>query len=381
MTTWRKLLLLLVVGSLMALAAAVARPHAAQSSTKTCNVNNHPNVLGVTHRTDIENKENAYGDASTHSTWSGGDSDYSIKLPDGREVIDFSDTFLGPVNPDGSRPADAPFIHNSLIVQATNGTLSTITGGTAANPDSIVSPTDNLPGWYWANAMQVTGSTMNVVYLQFHQTGTGVFDFQWVRNVLVRYSTSDFHVVDIATLPSDVANLEWNAWLMKVGSYTYIYGVEDLGSTKYMHIARVFGTNLRGTWSYWTGSGWSTDEADSARLTAEVGNNYSVSLIDGVYTLITQDQSVPFSNQIVALFSCSPTGPWTNKTLVYVVPEVGPFGTYGNQNVIYYNPHEHPELRSGNSIVLSYDVNSLDPDDVVADASIYRPRWITVNWG
>jgi hypothetical protein len=66
---------------------------------------------------------------------------------------------------------------------------------------------------------------------------------------------------------------------------------------------------------------------------------------------------------------------------VYVVPEVGPFGTYGNQNVIYYNPHEHPELRSGNSIVLSYDVNSLDPDDVVADASIYRPRWITVNWG
>jgi hypothetical protein len=373
-----------IVGLLVAVATIAATVQPARSvSTKApagCNPKKHPKVLSVTHRTDLEQQFTDYGNASTHSTWSGGDSDYSITLPDGRWVVDYSDTFLGPVNPDGTRPANVPFIHNSLIVKATDGTLSTITGGTPDNPTSIVSPTDNLPGWYWANAMQVTDTTMNVIYLQFHQTGTGIFDFQWVRNVLVRYATSDLHVIDITQLPSDVANLEWNAWLMPVGSYTYIYGVEDLGNTKYMHIARVSGTNLLGTWSYWTGSGWSTSEAASARITSEVGNNYSISLIDGMYTLITQDQSVPFSNRIVALFSCSPTGPWTNKTVVYTVPEVGQYGTYGNPNIIYYNPHEHPELRSGNNIVLSYDVNSLDTSDTQKDVTIYRPRWLTVSW-
>jgi hypothetical protein len=367
---------LLILGAAVAAAAVPAR----SALTTTCNPNNHPNVQSVTHRTDLEQEFTNYGNASTHNTWSGGDSTYSVVLPDSRWLIAYSDTFLGPVNPDGTRDATVPFIHNSMIVQATDGSMTTITGGTPTNPTSIISPSDPTD-WYWANAAQVANGTLNIIYLEFHQTGSGIFDFQWVRNVLARFSLPGLQLIDITQLPSAVANLEWNAWLMTVGSYTYIYGVEDLGSTKYMHIARVSGTDLRGTWQYWTGSRWSTSESASARVSSDAGNNYSITLINGLYTLITQDQSVPFSNQIVAYFSCSPTGPFTNRTVVYTVPEVGPYGTYANSNVIYYNPHEHPELRSGNQIVLSYDVNSLDSTDMQRDVTIYRPRWITVSWG
>lgn len=47
----------------------------------------------------------AYGnDNSRVDDWTGADGTYSLRLPSGRELWIFSDTFLGRVNPDGSRP-------------------------------------------------------------------------------------------------------------------------------------------------------------------------------------------------------------------------------------------------------------------------------------
>src|SRR5688572_10949916 len=58
---------------------------------------------------------NGYGDEGGH--WTGADGTTSIQLPDGRIAWLFSDTFLGAVTPEHSRPRDAPFIRNSLVVQ------------------------------------------------------------------------------------------------------------------------------------------------------------------------------------------------------------------------------------------------------------------------
>jgi hypothetical protein len=350
--------------------AAAASPHSPQVCTM-------PALLSVQKFTQVENMFTAYGNAANGNEWSGGDSTYSARLADGRQVWLFSDTFLGPVQPDGSRPG-APFINNSIVVEQ-NGQLSTIHGGTQQNPAAVVTPTAP-DSWYWANACNVTGSTLNVIYLEFKKTGSGIFDFAWQRNVLVRYSLPSLAVLDITALPSAVPNLQWNPWLLQVGSFTYIYGVEDLGATKYMRIARVSGTNLLGAWQFWTGSGWSSVESASVRVMANVSNNYSVTPMNGGYLLITQDTSEIFSSKIVGYFGPSPTGPFTQKTLLYVTPETGPTGTYGNQNIIMYAPHEHPQYRQGNKIVLSYDVNSLNSDDVWNDASIYRSRFIALTF-
>ena len=57
----------------------------------------------------------SYGDAA--GEWTGGDSTYSIPMRDGDNVWVFSDTFLGEVADDGSRPLDSPFLNNSFVVQ------------------------------------------------------------------------------------------------------------------------------------------------------------------------------------------------------------------------------------------------------------------------
>ena len=114
------------------------------------------------------------------------------------------------------------------------------------------------------------------------------------------------------------------------------------------------------------------------RVLEGVSNEYSVTPWCGRYLLVTQDTTELFSSHIVGYVSDRPTGPFTGKTLLYTTPETGLFGSYGNPNVYTYNPHVHPELSQGNRLVISYNVNDFVSDELYADISIYRPRFIDV---
>jgi hypothetical protein len=319
---------------------------------------------------------NGYSDSG--KGWTGADSTYSVRIPGGRDVWLFSDTLLGPVNPDGTRPKTAPFINNSFVVQR-GSQLTTVHGGTADNPQANADPPgDNTQNWWWSGDGVVGGDgTLQVVYLQFSRFGPGIWDWGWSRNVLARYDLRDLHLIDTRDLPSS-AKVDWGSFLRRDGAYTYVYGVEDLGADKYSHIARVRGAGLTGAWEYWTGSGWSRTESDSARVMVGVANEYSVTRWHGRYLLVTQDTTELFSTKIVAYSSCSPTGPFTNKTVLYTTPETGAAGSYHNPNIYTYNAHVHPELSHGNTLLITYNVNDFVSDELYGDVSIYRPRFVDV---
>jgi hypothetical protein len=389
----RSVSLRVTLAALVALLAPLALPQSGLAKSPTCDSTWYPTPGTVAVNSTLNSKFNTYAASAGLGDWVGGDSTYSVVLPNGKTVWIYSDTFTGPVNPDGSIPWTNDFIHNSMLLDA-NGTMVTKRGGTASNPSALLSPSDPTH-WYWADAAQVSTSdnTLQVIYMEMQPidpNGTGPFNFEWVRNVLARYRLTDLHLLSTSTLPSTVANLEWSAWLYKSGGFTYIYGIEDTASNPdYVHVARVSGDDLRGTWKYYNGGtsgteslNWSTGEANSARSGQDIGNNYSVSLIGGVYVLVTQDTSVPFGQDIVAYYSCSPRGPFTTKTFVYHVPEAGLFGTYHDSNIIFYNAHEHPQFRVGNTLTFSYDVNSADDpsNNVHNNVSIYRARFVNIPW-
>lgn len=319
---------------------------------------------------------NAY--SNTGKGWTGADSTYSVPLSGGRTAWIFSDTFLGPVNPDGSRPTTTPFINNSFVIQKGQN-LKTVTGGTAANPTALVPPPSN--GWYWFGAAQTShaGRDLDVVALRFEKTGPGQWDWRWASNYLARFDTKTFKLRSLTPIPS-AANVQWSGWLLRDRGYTYVYGVEDLGGSKYQHVARVRGDDLTAKpWEYWTGSGWSSDETASARVLEGVANEHSVTRFNDGYVLVTHDTKELFSKRVLGYFSCSPTGPWVKPVELYQTPETGAAGSYGNGNIITYNSHDHPDLRRGNSLLVSYNVNSLDANtDLYADVSIYRPRFVAV---
>lgn len=314
--------------------------------------------------------------ADTGEGWTGGDSTYSIPLRDGRNVWVFSDTFLAPVHPDGTRPQSAPFINNSFVVQDGRD-LSTAHGGTAAQPEALIPPPDD-GGWFWVgDGLQRRDGVIQLMALQYWYGGGGMWDFGWDSNHLATFDPETFERLDLVDLPSS-AGVQWASWIEPAGQYTYIYGVEDQGASKYMHVARVVGTDLSRPWKFWDGQRWSPHELSSVRVMNGVANEYSVAAFADGYLLLTQDTHELFSSTINAYVSCSPTGPFELVGEVAQMPEVGAAGTYADPNIFAYNAHGHPELRTHDSLTISYNVNSFDSQDLYEDVTIYRPRFVTV---
>lgn len=317
-----------------------------------------------------------YGNSGV--AWTGGDSTYSVPLKGGKLAWIFSDTFLGPVNSDLSRPETVPFLNQSVVIEK-NGELSTITGGTEEAPDSLVKPTAD-GAWHWFGAATKTRTgDVQIGVLQFAKFGPGAWDWGWKQSYLATFDGGDFELLSLDPLPSS-AGVQWASWIERKGPDAYVYGVEDRGAEKFMHVAKVLGgdlTNLT-TWRYWNGTSWVADESASARVMPGVANEYSVTPFKDGYLLVTQDTSVLFSGEIRGYVSCSPQGPFTSIGALYQMPEVGLFGSYGNPNIIVYNAHEHPELRRGNTLEVTYNVNSFVGQDLYDDVTIYRPRFVKI---
>jgi hypothetical protein len=326
----------------------------------------------------------AYGDSNRSlDDWTGADTTNSVPLPHGRDAWIFSDTFLGRVNPDGSR-SDPSFIHNSIIVQNRGGRLTrTLHSGRYPQARSLVQTTDGREvegdppvgsDWYWLGDGTVEGDKLRVFALEFEKFGPGGFDFRWIGTSIATFSLPDLHLQSLTPAPGS-RGVEYGSGILEDGEYTYVYGTEDGGADKWMHVARVPRGHLLGPWEYFTGTGWSDDPQQSARLAHGVGNEYSVTRVGDAYVLTTMDTSVAFSRDIVASVSCSPTGPWSAPTKLYSAPDYA----FENPNAFVYNAHAHPEFTDGQGrLLISYNVNSFSFQDLLDDVHVYRARFIRV---
>lgn len=321
--------------------------------------------------TALTTRFETYGDTS--GRWSGADSAYSVPLPGGKIAWLYSDTFLGAVNPDHSRPLDTPFVHNSIVVDNGRGTMTTYSGGTASAPGSLVRVPggDENQNWYWFGDGTVEGNHLRVSLLEFARTGDGAFDFAYTGGAVASFSLPSMRLEGITARPA--GTVQWGSAIYEEGGYTYVYGVEDLQSTKYLHLARVRTGHLTTKpWEFWTGSGWSSTESSSARIMDGVANEFSVTKFQGRYTLVTGDTTEALSAKIVMYRSDSLTGPFTGKTVLYTTPET-------SGNVFTYNAKAHPELGDRDTLLVTYNVNSFSTDDVYANVDNYRPRYIDVD--
>ncbi|RDI49231.1 DUF4185 domain-containing protein [Nocardia mexicana] len=334
--------------------------------------------------------------------WTGGDSTYVRRLPDGRHVMMFSDTFLGRVAADGTRVRETPFVSNSFVVIERSGEMRTVLGRTPGGQLRAVLPPEG-DQFHWLGGSHVTRrNTLDVMFLRFtgdsRVTDTGGdFDAERLRtalipggqgelehraNLLARFDARDLRLLDVTPMPSDTG-VHWASWVEHDPrtDHSYVYGVTDAGADKYMHIARVPGDDLRQQWEFFDGQGgWSPREADSAPLMSGVANEYSVARLDDKrFLLVTQDTTSPYSPDIVGYLSDSPTGPFTSPTLLYRTTESGPLGFFGDGDVVVYNAHEQPDLRRGNELTITYNLNS-SVQGVLDDSAKYRPNAVNVKF-
>jgi hypothetical protein len=85
------------------------------------------------------------------------------------------------------------------------------------------------------------------------------------------------------------------------------------------------------------------------------------------------DARTPFSRCLVAYRSLKPQGPFHGPVRIYAAPEA-------SRDVAAYNPFVHEHFTRRGRYLVSYNVNHLhDPDVLLRDAGLYRPRFIRVD--
>jgi hypothetical protein len=309
----------------------------------------------------------SYGD--TGGGWTGGDGTYSVELPDGRIAWLFSDTFLGTVNPDHSRPSSAPFVHNSIVVQDGEHMTTLLPRGAR----TLIEPPGGA-GFYWVGDGIVENGKLLVFVMHF-VAAPAPYAFQQIGTAIAQFSLPALQLESVTPLPHafsagvGVVPVSYGAALLRDGGYDYVYGVEDLHVDKYLHLARVpAGHLLDQPWQYWTGSEWSDLPVLSTRIMSGVANELSIERIDGSFVLVTQDHAI--RPEVMLSTAASPQGPWSGPRPIYtIVPGSGQ---------VTYNAKAHDEFSTTDTLLVTYNVNSTTTQGLYDDVDNYRPRFVEV---
>ncbi len=313
---------------------------------------------------------------STAGQWTGGDVAYSHLLPDGRSMWLWGDSFVDTVYADRHRPYDA-FIHNCIVLTNPQGLFTTLYNGSKKLPKPFFNATD--PYYYWPNcaflAKNETQAYVMMVRVKANGDG-GTFGFDVTGNAFGIVSLPGMKLQKITVMPTNT-KIDWSSATYEEGDYVYIYGAEGTSTfpnTKYMHVMRTSRSKPFNKTEFYTGSGWSTDTAKSARLLDDVSESYSVFASGGKYYVLSQE-GILLSSNIYLWDAASPVGPFTNKRLVYTTPE-----TKGN--IITYNATAHTEFTNGaGDLLVGYCTNSLNGKDIYTNADNYRPYFVWIhNW-
>lgn len=294
--------------------------------------------------------------------WTGGDATYSIPLPDGRILWLFGDSFMGTVRADRSRPASG-FQRNALVVQ--NGSdLTTLPGGSSA----YLAPAE-AGWWYWPGHGLAHGDTLQVMMFGFKSTGGGAWDFAYSSLDVATFLLPDFKLLRMDRKATD-PTVNYGACVLEDGGYTYLYGAEKVGFSKFLHVARVKGKDMNGAWEYFNGTGWSSNASESARVFAHVSEQFSVFKYNNHFYLLTQHHIL--GGEIYIYDSDSPAIGFDHKKIVYCTPQSKV------TNLFTYNAFAHMQFSGNGDLLVSYNVNSSVFGDLFSNADNYRPYFVRV---
>lgn len=315
--------------------------------------------------------------------WTGGDSTYSVKLPNGDSAFFFSDSYIGESpalsgdgtvtsNSNGLRmrepncgppicdPPTALFrSHNSIVVRdRATGALRTLTGAKDAFGYSssyftpLLAAINNTFFWMGDSMVVQTDAAgtkkLWVFLLEFDNT------YKFYGTSVAQLSLPSLQIESIKSIapPTGTASpIYWGASLWLEGDYgsartLYIYGMQSntgAARRKLPLVARVnpdsgFEAATDSTnWTVWNGSSWVSGlgnatpiigaGGDARNANDSISDEFSVTKIKTAagssYLLLGMDTTAPFGawKDITLYTACSPQGPFSAKKVIYSTPE------------------------------------------------------------
>ncbi|MEO8398915.1 MAG: DUF4185 domain-containing protein [Ignavibacteriaceae bacterium] len=335
--------------------------------------------------------------------WTGADGIYSMALNGfdaplntsaGKQLILFSDTFIGEVDSNNQRH-NAKLINNTLALLQSNN----------PNPDEIEffwrKDSTNIPkavfvpstpnakagDWYWLMDGIALNDIIYVFALRLNSSGSGAFGFEVNGVVLLKFTMNEQNFIsnveqfdtplffknetenwDIV-LGQAVMPMTINSGNSSPDGYIYIYGPRSSAFGKELVAARVLPEKIENfdQWQYWNGNSWGSGIENCAPITNGISQEFSLSPIEnGKYLLVFQ-----MGSSVAIKIGESPVGPFGIFNSIYNCPEV-----LEDPDIFVYNAKAHPNLSNKDELLISYNVNTLDFGDHFTNADIYMPRFI-----
>ncbi|MCW2778621.1 MAG: hypothetical protein JWN17_2346 [Frankiales bacterium] len=320
-------------------------------------------------------------DALNDDRWSGADQGSSLRLPDGRLLWVFDDTFQGAQAADGSRALGSRFVHNSLVL-ADRGCLRGVTGPTGAE----VVPGTPDGQWFWPLHAVVDGGRLFLPSSRVQRVvapdGTSTFATSgtWLAELTVPAGGTPVFTGLWPTPASATPDTtpQWGSAVAQAGGYTYVYGTQRVAEPfvfgKALYVARVPAGSLTDlpAWRFWTGTGWSATASSAQAVKGAVGG-VSTSLSvwragDGTWRALTKKDDY-LGKDVVLLRAPAATGPWSET-----VVGTSPSGAHPGETT--YNAFAHPEIAlKGGDLLWSISRNDADWADQLANADLYKPQF------
>jgi hypothetical protein len=413
----------------------------AQTVAQTCTVSAGMGVpaTDLNQSIAIQDGPGKQNEPSGGPGWTGADSTYSIKLPNGDTAFFYSDSYIGEwpsLSGDGSVSTNANGLrtrvancgpplcnpptslfraHNSVVIRnASTGLLRTLTGPRDAFgfSTSYFRPT-NTNHWYWMGdsiVVQVNSAGAKKLW-----TFVLEYDASWTFHgaAIVQMSLPGLTIETIQPLtniPSGHTTV-WGVSLWMDGNfgnnYLYVYGKGSTdGTNKRPYVALtnpilgLSGVANTNNWYVWDGNQWALGLSNAAPIIGaandprnagdSISDEYSVKKIQSsagmTYLLVAQNTKPAYGlwKDIVLYSACNPQGPFSAKQIVYSTPETGATKVLGmnasqhlTAGMLTYNPHAHPQFTANGNLVISYNVNAGASADLLY-ADTYRPRFIRV---
>lgn len=307
--------------------------------------------------------------------FTGADGTYSVLLPDGRTVWIFGDTFLGTVTPELTREKTDPLYIRNCFLLDNGDSLVTLHQGKPEEFKSMLIPPivtksnfeiNERQYWYWPGDGYVQNNQLKVFASEFHATGDGMWDFEFMQTAIITYSLPDLAQVSIDSVPySNALGVHYGHAVCKTDSFVYVYGLHE-GNP---YAARIDSKNR---WSFLNNKHWSSDPSNTKPMIEINGSEqFSIFAHEDTYIMIMQEGFL--SGNIFSYISDTPYGPWRNKKLLYTTPK-----EYENDQLFTYNALAHPQFDKNDELLISYNTNSFRMEDHYENAGIYRPRFIRV---
>lgn len=338
------------------------------------------------------------------SGWTGADGIYSIPLSGDERpgsaggtttFWTFSDTFIGTVDDANHRVSGSLLVNNTMALL--NGAapdpaaMQFFWGADAGGvPRARVIPNTSAEHWFWPNDGIVLNGKLYLYSLRMKpgRRATGGFAIEGVSLLNApATSPSPFQTYTQVSTPLFVAGgrrggevIYGQAIMPRTSAagapnpdgYLYVYGLRNDPLDKKLLVARVLPEHIErfSEYRYWDGAGWSTSINAAAPVTSRLSSEFSVTpLADGRFILVFQLDTL--SSSVAVRYGSSPTGPWTEPTIIWNCPE-----DTLTPNTYTYNAKAHPHLSRPGELLISYNVNTTDFAEHFANADIYRPRFI-----